>query len=414
MDGQWQDLEVKEVTIMVKLIGPFMYPAKRRVLRSQHGPVIEGQHSSYALRYTGMNEVRQLEQYYRLDQAANRQEFMAAMAMNALPSINYVYADSDDNIAFIHNAQYPARDDNWDWDKDLPGDRSDLIWQGYRPFSEVPKLINPESGLLFNANNTPFSATDGSDNLSADDFPQSMGLATNQTNRSLRLIELNDGQRLLSKQAILQQKFDLVYSDQSEQWQTVKEIIEVDYSDNEGLAKAAKHLQKWNRSTDKENRHTALAILTLRRLSRSENPDNHSAPTLRSALSSTVEYLLTKHGRIDPPWGDVNRLIRGEINMPIDGGPDILRAIYSFGLDEDQPAYATHGDTWMALVEWDKEGQVSADVLHQFGSATLDKNSPHYSDQANMFAEKKWRSALLNISDIRANAERSYFPVSQD
>jgi len=413
LDGQWQDFSEEQVTIMVKLIGPFMYPAKRRVLRSQHGPVIEGQNQSYALRYTGINEIRQLEQYYRLDQASNRQEFFAAMELNALPSINYVYADSDDNIAFIHNAQYPARDNSWDWSKDLPGDRSDLIWQDYRPFADVPKLINPASGMLFNANNTPFSATDGPDNLRATDFPQSMGLALNQTNRSLRFIELNDGQSSLGRQAILQQKFDLIYSEKSDQIHTIQQVFALDYSDDARLAEAAAHLRQWNRSTDKENRHTALAILTLRKISRSENPDDRSPEALRKALESSVAYLQDNHGRIDPLWGDVNRLVRGDINMPIDGGPDILRAIYSFGLDEGEPAYATHGDTWMALVEWDKEGQVSADVLHQFGSATLDKNSPHYADQARLFANKQWRSALLDINDIRDNAERSYFPVKQ-
>ena len=413
LDGQWLDFEQEQVTIMVKLIGPFMYPAKRRVLRSQHGPVIEGPDKSYALRYTGMDEIRQLEQYYRLDQASNQQEFLAAMALNALPSINYIYADSDDNIAFIHNAQYPARDDAWDWSKDLPGDRSELIWQGYRPFSDMPKLINPESGMLFNANNTPFSATDGSDNLSPDDFPQSMGLAHNHTNRSLRLIELNDGHALLDRQAILRQKFDLVYSDKSEQLRTVTELLAVDYGDDESLVQAANHLSQWDHSTDKENRHTALAILTLRKLARAEDPDDHSPAALRAALESTIEYLITRHGRIDPPWGEVNRLIRGDVNVPIDGGPDILRAIYSFGLEQNEPAYATHGDTWMALVEWDKNGQISADVLHQFGSATLDKSSPHYADQAQLFADKKWRKALLNINEIRASSERSYFPIER-
>lgn len=60
---------------------------------------------------------------------------MQAMAMNALPSINYIYADKDDNIGFIHNAQYPNRRSKGDWSKDIPGDRSDLIWQGYLPFA---------------------------------------------------------------------------------------------------------------------------------------------------------------------------------------------------------------------------------------------------------------------------------------
>jgi len=143
------NFEKTEITLEVKLFGPFRFPAKRTVLRSKHGPVIESERATYAVRYAGMREVRQLEQYYRLNKSENLEQFMQALEMNALPSINYVYADKDQNVAFIHNAQYPARNNNWDWNKDLPGDRSDLIWQGYLPYSQVPKLVNPQSGLAW-------------------------------------------------------------------------------------------------------------------------------------------------------------------------------------------------------------------------------------------------------------------------
>ena len=410
LDGEWLDFYVRDVEIDVKLIGPFRYTAKRQVLESLHGPVIEGKHASYALRYAGIGEVRQLEQYYRLNQANNIAEFMAAMRINALPSINYVYADAKDNIAFIHNAQYPARDNAWDWRKDLPGDRSELIWQGYRPFGAVPKLVNPQSGLLFNANNTPFSATDGPDNLHAAEFPQSMGLATDQTNRSLRFIELTQASPTMGKDEILALKFDTRYSEESNQYALIKKILALDVDDKPQLASALNHLRAWNRSTDVANPHAALAVLTLRKLFRSDNPQDDSPQTLRKALQATVDHLLTSFGRLDVPWGEVNRLIRGKVNLPVDGGPDILRAIYSFGLPEDSPAFATHGDTWMALVEWDEEGEMRADVTHQFGSATKDENSPHYADQAPLFAARKWRKALMDLDEIRASASRVYRP----
>ncbi len=176
------------------------------------------------------------------------------------------------------------------------------------------------------------------------------------------------------------------------------------------MLKAIEHLRSWNHSTNKENRQAILAILTMRKISRSDKPKDHSPEALRKALTSSVDYLRKYHGSYDLPWGEVNRLIRGDVNLAIDGGPDILRAIYSFGLKENEPAYSTHGDTWMAIVEWDKAGQISAEVLHQFGSATKNQNSPHYSDQATLFVNKQWRQALIDLDDIRKNAERSYFP----
>lgn len=409
LDQEWLEFEVADVIIEVKLFGPFRFPAKRRVLRSRHGPIIEGKNNTYALRFAGMGEYRQLEQYYRLNQAQNLRDFLSALAMNALPSINYVYADKDDNLAFIHNAQYPNRDDAWNWQRDLPGNRTDLIWQGYRPYSQVPKLVNPESGLIFNANNTPFSATDGADNLKSVDFPQSMGLATNETNRSLRLMELTDGESRIDKKALLALKFDDRYADASTQVALLTAIVAIDADGDVQLQSAIEHLKKWDRRTNKDNPHAALAVLTLRHILRGDAPEDHSEPALKKALRATIDYLMTNFARLDIAWGEVNRLVRGDVNLPLDGGPDILRAIYSFGLAADVIPHATHGDTWMAVVEWDENGKQSADVLHQFGSATLDSTSPHFNDQAPLFAKQQWRKAWLTRSEVERHASRRYW-----
>ena len=410
LDGEWLEFEQQEVTINVKLWGPFSYPAKRRVLRTKHGPVIESSANTYAVRYAGIDEIRQLEQYYRLNKASSLDEFLAVMSMNALPSINYIYADKDSNIGFIHNAQYPLRDGAYDWSKDLPGDQLGLIWQEYRPFSHVPKLINPQSGLIFNANNTPYMATDGKDNLRASDFPKSMGLATNFTNRSLRLMEMNDGQSKLSKEDILRQKFDDRYSDKSDYLSIIDKVLSVDFTDNADLRAAQQHLKAWDKRTDIDNKHAALAVKFLAKIVRSKTPEDHSEQRLEKELKWTIDYLTQHFGAIDISWGTVNRLVRGNVDVALDGGPDILRAVYAIGLADDEKPYATNGDSWMALVEWDESGQQKAQVINQFGSAVDNEKSPHYTDQMPMFAQKKWRQIESDLTTIRQTATRTYSP----
>jgi acyl-homoserine-lactone acylase len=404
LDDEWLDFENQEVVITVKLFGPFAFKAKRSVLRSKHGPVIASGDDMFALRYAGMGEIRQLEQYYRLNQSTDRASFFAALKINALPSINYIYADKNSNIAFVHNAQYPNRDDRWNWEKDLPGDRSALIWDGYHDFSQVPQLVNPSSGLIFNANNTPYSATDGPDNLKAENFPQSMGLSTKQTNRALRLIELNDGKSKVGRAELLTLKFDDSYSVNSDTNNIMQRIATMDWSKSPDLQRAVDHLGAWDLATNKENIHAALPGLILSYLIQADDPKGESPENIEAGLERAVEHLMNKFGRLDVPWGDVNRLKRGELDLAVDGGPDVLRAIYSLGLEEGE-TYATHGDTWMALIEWDSQGHINADVLHQFGSATLDKNSKHYADQAPLFVDKIWRKASFEIDEIRLEAE---------
>ncbi|GGZ97132.1 penicillin amidase [Arenicella chitinivorans] len=410
LDGNWHDFDVQSVTIDVHLWGPFRFPAQRRLLRSEHGSVIEGDHNTIAVRYAGMGEIRQLEQYYRLNRSRNLTEFMAAMALNALPSINYVYADRDGNIGFIHNAQYPERLPGWDWRKDLPGNRRDLIWQRYRDFDQVPTLINPESGLIFNANNTPFSATDGSDNLQSNDFPPSMGLAINQTNRALRLLQLNDGHTRLSRDQLLAQKFDTRYARDSDHARIIQALLQLDLSAEPTLQAAQTYLRDWDYNTDRNNLHAALAVMVMREITQSETPQDRSEGPLRQALAQAVDYLNCHYGGYRVRWGEVNRLVRGKVDVPVDGGPDVLRAIYALDFEPDQKPWASHGDTWIALVEWDASGQQTARVIHQFGSATTDQNSPHYADQAPLFAERQWRRPVLNKAALESRATRRYRP----
>lgn len=409
LDGAWADFDVTTARINVKLFGPFAFPAKRAVKRSVHGPVVEGPTGTYAIRYAGMGEIRQLEQYYRLNKSADLNQFMDAMAVNALPSINYVYGDKAGNIAFIHNAQYPNRDDAWDWSHDLPGERSDLVWQGYRPWGDVPKLVNPASGLVFNANNTPYSATDGGDNLKPDDFPQSMGLQTNQTNRSLRIIELTGDSDPIGRERLLSIKFDTGYAEGSEAQEVVDAVLAADWSAEPEMAEAAALLASWDFGTDAASRTAALGSLTTTRAI-TEKYSHIKAPPPETSFREAVAWLKKHHGRIDPEWGEVNRLVRGTVSLPISGGPDTLRAVYPKEIREDGQLHMSAGDTWIALVEWDAEGNQTANVISPYGSATLDTASPHYADQAPLFAAGKWRSALLSRAAVQVDATRTYHP----
>lgn len=409
LDGAWQDFEEDTALLRVKLFGPFALKVRRPVRRTAHGPVIEAPHGTYAVRYAGMGEIRQLEQYVRLNQAEDWSAFSAAMNLNALPSINYVYADKTGTIAFIHNGQYPNRLPGWDWQADLPGDRSDLIWQDYIPYDDGPKLVNPVSGLVYNANNAPYSATDGPDNLTPDDFPDWLGLQTNHTNRSLRIEALTDGTRPIDREALLAIKFDTAYAQGSEADAFIKRVLAHDWSSDPDLADALAHLEAWDLRLDLDNRHAALGALTVMRHVTGPLTGEYGPPP-DVAFREAVALLNANYGRIDPSWGEVNRLVRGDVDLGVSGGPDTLRAIYPAEIRDDGKLFANAGDTWIALVEWDADGRQSADVIHQFGAATLDASSPHYADQAPLFVAQEWRPALLTREAVEANAARTYRP----
>jgi len=408
LDGKWRDFEKEDVALRVKLWGPLIWTVHRDALFSAHGPVLKTDHGVFAIRYAGMGEYRQVEQYYRLDKAKSREEWLAAMRLQALPSINYIYADEKGNIGYVYNGQFPVRKPGFDWKGTLPGDRSDLIWHAYVPFDKIPQLWNPKSGFVFNSNNTPFQATGPEDDLKPSQFPDWMGIQTNMTNRAYRALETFGADPHISAAKFRAYKFDLSYSAKSDLAKDIAEIEAVNPGNDADLKQAQTILKSWNRKTDIHNRGAALAVLMGVRVA----PEDQGGPRKMEPLPALREAMdvLKKHfGRLDPEWGQVNRFRRGKYDLPVDGGPDVYRAVYGEPQD-DGTLTARGGDTFIMFVMWDKNGKLSSDSIHQFGSATLDKTSKHYDDQVPLFVAMKTKPVLFTRDELKGHIEADYQP----
>ena len=406
LDGQWKTFEKSDAALRIKLWGPLFWTVHRPVLWSAQGPVFKTDHGVFAVRYAGMNEVRQPLQYYRLDKAQNRDEWLAAMRLQALPSINYIYADERGNIGYVYNGLFPARAEGRDWTQIQPGDRSDLIWHGYLPFERVPQIWNPKSGYVFNSNNTPFQATGAEDALKPSDFSPTMGLQTNMTNRAYRAQETFGADPAITAEKFRAYKFDIAYSPHSEIAAMIAQLVQVDPGSDADLKAAQTLLKNWDRRTNVGSRAAALAVLTG---TEAHHSDDHPDVRPIDALHHAITTLKTHFGRIDPEWGQVNRMHRGGLDMPIDGGPDTYRAVYGVP-QKDGTLKAVDGDTFIMFVTWDKNGALSSDSIHQFGSATLDEHSAHYADQTPLFVAMKPKPVLFTQSQLQGNIEADYHP----
>ena len=411
LDGAWRDFTIGDAALKVRLFGPVHVLVHKPLLWSEHGPVMRTPHGVYAFRYAGMGETRQALQYYRLDKAKTQAEWLDAMRLQALPSINYIYADQTGQIGYVYNGQYPVRKDGVDATKIEPGDRSDLIWRAYRPFSQTPQIWRPHSGYVFNSNNTPFAATGAEDALKPADYPASMGLERGMTNRALRAQETFGADSQISEASFRKYKFDVSYSRRSDMARLMRFIAALDPKGDLDLAAAKAVLAGWNLSADKENRSAALAILTFMpledALAKGEPVD--PKPALRAAMS----VLRKRYGRLDPAWGQVNRILRGTVDLPLDGGPDTFRAVYG-DLQKDARLKAKAGDTFIMFVTWDRLGQLSSESIHQFGSATLDATSPHYADQTPLFADMKVKPVYFTEDQLRPHIKEDYTPQAPD
>jgi acyl-homoserine lactone acylase PvdQ len=67
------------------------------------------------------------------------------------------------------------------------------------------------------------------------------------------------------------------------------------------------------------------------------------------------------------------------------------------------------GDSYVLFVTWDKNG-VSSRSINPYGTSVQDESSPHYADQAPLFARLETKPVWFDEADIRANLEREYRP----
>ena len=146
--------------------------------------------------------------------------------------------------------------------------------------------------------------------------------------------------------------------------------------------------KNWNLEADSTNKGAALAFMVLPMSFRDEDL-NYKLDAVIKKLHESIIFLNQKFGTIEVSLGKVFRLVRGDTQYPLSGGPGLLRAIYCNKVDGIYQARA--GDCSEQAVEWGPDGELSAWSIHQFGSATLDSTSPHYSDQAELFHKEEMK-----------------------
>ena len=160
--NQWRRLTQSEEIFHTK-----GQPSLKRTIRSTlHGPLISDFSSAkdsgevLALRWTAHEASQEFRAAYGINRARNWTEFLTALADHSAPTLNYVYADRDNNIGYCLAGKIPLRADNPSL---LPVDGWEPAneWRGFIPFEELPRLYNPPEGAVATANNRIVDAAYG-------------------------------------------------------------------------------------------------------------------------------------------------------------------------------------------------------------------------------------------------------------
>jgi penicillin G amidase len=184
--GAWEEMTVMSERIPVKGASP----AEAKLKFTRHGPVIyQDGKNRLAVALHAAWLVTGCAPYLaslRMDQAGSWPEFRDACFKNRTPSENMLWADRKGNIGWQATGLVPVRK-NWSGLLPVPGDGR-YEWSGTLPASELPGLLNPESGFIATANQ---------DNL-PEGYPHQVSFLWADPFRFLRIAEVLSSGRTMS------------------------------------------------------------------------------------------------------------------------------------------------------------------------------------------------------------------------
>lgn len=416
-DGKWEELEERKFKFKVKILGFLKIPVKQVYYWSKYGPTIRTKDGVYSIRFPANMDIRSAEQWYRMNKAKNFQEFKAALEMQSFSGINIVYADREHNIYYLCNGLFPYRNPSYDWKKVLPGDTSATLWEEkFHPLNELPQVLNPECGYVFNTNNTPFNATCQEENLNPDDYNPTMGFQTGDNNRSLRFQYLMNQYGRMGYDDFLDVKYDngIMNPAYNSFIQNIEKLFSLDPTKYPDIADAIKLLAEWDRMTNIESVPASIAVYCIKYVvddlfnkgilpgSSTVEPDLF-AESIREAKKHMIKHF----GKLEVPLGEIQRHIRGGKSYPMAGGPDVLAAMHT-DYYKNGILKTRHGESYIELVKFSENG-VEIETVNTFGASSK-KDSPHYTDQMELFVAQKTKKMTLDKETIFREAKKIYHP----
>jgi acyl-homoserine-lactone acylase len=410
--------------------------------KTHHGPLVAVKSGKpIAIRLAKLQDSGAIDQAYAMGRAKSVAEFKNAMRPCNLPMFNAIVADTGGNIFYAYNGAVPKRSTKFDWTKPVDGSNPEADWQGYHRFDELPQLENPRCGFLQNCNQSPLSTTPVAKELQAGEVDENPR-ASQFPPYFMATERERDNPRAQISRRILDSRAKFAYDDWTRSGFDTK-ILQAELripdlvKEWQALAatapdRAAKLkepidlLKNWDCTSAVDS--VAMTLFTEaydRALKMAAKRDVLNYPRIR-ALEASLADLEKTHGTWKVAWGEINRLQRihgsqidlhgkgafrdDQPSLPIAGAPGPLGVVFNFyTLPQagQTRRYGVAGHSFVAAVEL--AAPPKAKTILQFGQSG-DPASPHWFDQAALYAKKQFKPSWYAQADVRAHSERRYHP----
>lgn len=398
----------------------------REFLTTPLGPVVHRTKDKlYVVRAGPNNEYRAGEQFLRMMRAKNLAEWKKALAMRARATSNLTYADRAGNIFLIWMASIPRRPGASGGDTiALPAHSSNEVWTSLVGLDSLPQVLNPRGGYVQNSNDAPYYTNLHAilDTLKYPSYFERPDLGL-RTQLALQLI---DNPKKLSLEDVMRLKhnYRMLLADRTKL--DLIKLVRASSNDTTVL-NAANTLERWNNTASPGSRGSTLFESWFRRYTAQAKDSTFAEPWSPAKLTTTprgignaqlavaafvwaVEDTKKRYGASDVAWGDVHRVRRGNVDVPVGGCTGLLGCfrVLSYTTAADGKQIASTGDGWILGIEFAKTGPRALSVL-AYGQSP-DTASLHHADQAEMFAKGQMKTVRFTQPDILKFALRTYQP----
>ncbi|HEV3447122.1 MAG TPA: penicillin acylase family protein [Gemmataceae bacterium] len=434
-DGAPVSMHKEEITVTIKTPAG-LTARKQDAYWSHYGPIVKmADGKAYAFKSANMDEYRFVEEWNLMGKARNLDEFRKALDMQALPMFNICYADKEGNVFYLFNGRFPARPSGYNWEGVVPGDTSATEWNHILPVSRLPSLVNPPGSYVQNCNSAPWYT-----NLNAlidrRQYPDDLTPNFNSLRTQLSL-EMLAGHDPMTLDKVKKCKFNtkMLLADRVKP--DLLKIAHGQSADGIALDDAVAVLEAWDNTSARASKGSMLFALFWKRYGEEARRPYQAAwdekqpvatpygigepDTARKALAWAVKEMKEKYGALDVPWGELHRLRRGSVDVPIGGYLAEYRKgfrgarfgdfgsfrVIDYREEKDGKFVAIRGDSYVFAVEFTSPPTAYSISAY---SQTDDPKSPHHTDQSILFANEEFKPAYFTEEDIARHLERSYHP----
>jgi acyl-homoserine-lactone acylase len=437
--GETKAFTTKQITIQYKT--PEGLKSRTfSAMYTLHGPVIAQEGGKFLSIQLMNTPVPALEQSYLRTKAHNYAEYRKTMELRANSSNNTVYADADGDIAYWQGNFIPKRDTRFDYAKPVDGSDPATNWQGLMTVDEVPHLLNPKSGFLFNVNDSPWNGA-GESSLRKADFPPYVeeGIESARGIHAMKLLDPNGKPRRdFTMDSLLTAAFDSYMP-----WfaRTVPVLVKAydglapDDPLKAKVAEQMKLLRAWDDRWGADSVETSLGVRwgmelmkTIGRPAREAKIPSEEwvatkvAPAdLVNALATASDQIAADFGTWRTPWGQINRFQRLTDDLapkftdagpstPVPFVPSMWGSLAAF-VGRQYPGtkrwYGNYGNTFVAVVEFGDKVRARAITA---GGESGHPNSPHFDDEAGRYVSGNLREVYFYPDQLKGHTERTYHP----